>query len=71
MSSGNRARYIEQEQRRDVLILYNTSPLGKTRMYRFGARILWNLPTFSFLKKVSGIHILLASVMVKYRIFPC
>ena len=33
-------------------------------------RIVWNLPIFSFLKKVSGIQTLLASVMVRYLIFP-
>ena len=32
--------------------------------------MLWNLPSFSFLKKVSGIQTFLASVIVKYFIRP-
>ena len=31
---------------------------------------MWNRPIFSFLKKVSGIQTLLASVMVRYLILP-
>ena len=30
--------------------------------------MLWKAPIFSFLKNVSGIHTLLASVSVRYRI---
>ena len=69
-SKGKSARYIPQMQTRDTRMLQRTSPLGKTRTQRFGVRMLWNLAIFSFLKKVSGIQTLLASVMVRQRILP-
>lgn len=50
------------------LILYSTSPLGWILTYRFGVRISWNLPIFSFLKKLSGCQIFRTSVSVKYLI---
>ena len=53
---------------RPYLMLYKTSPFGKILTYKFGAKMLWKLPIFSFLKKVSGIHILVASINVKYLI---
>ena len=49
-------------------MLYKISPFGNTLTYMLGARILWNLPIFSFLKKVSGIHTFFASVIVRYLI---
>ena len=48
------------------LMLYSTSPFGKILTYKLGARMLWKLPIFSFLKKVSGIQILEESISVKY-----
>ncbi len=39
-------------------------------IYTFGTSMLWNLPSFSFLKKVSGIQTFLASVIVRYLILP-
>ena len=50
------------------LMLYKISPFGNILTYMFGARILWNLPIFSFLKNVSGIHTFFASVIVRYLI---
>ena len=52
------------------LMLQRTSPSGKTLTYRLGVRMVWNLPIFSLRKKVSGIHTLLASVIVRYFILP-
>ena len=49
-------------------MLKSTSPSGKILMYKFGVRMLWKAPIFSFLKKVSGIHTLLESVRVRYLI---
>ena len=49
-------------------MLYKISPFGNTLTYMLGARMLWNLPIFSFLKKVSGIHTFFASVIVRYLI---
>ena len=37
-------------------MLYKTSPSGNTRTYRFGWIMSWNLASFSFRKKVSGIQ---------------
>ena len=50
------------------LILYRTSPSGNIRMYTLGTRMLWKRPSFSFLKKVSGIQTFFASVIVRYLI---
>ena len=52
------------------LMLQRTSPSGKTLTQRLGVRMVWNLPIFSLRKKVSGIHTLLASVIVRYFILP-
>ena len=51
-------------------MLYKMSPLGKTLMYRLGCITLWNAPSFSFRKNVSGIQTLRASPRVRYLMRP-
>jgi len=65
LSKGNKARCMEQAQVSDTLMLYKTSPLGNTLTYKLDCKMLWKRPIFSLRKKVSGIHTLSESVIVR------